>query len=590
MNSSYIRTKYIDNFILSEINKELSNSLFTLEVIADICLITMRNQQITKKIRKNDVMIISRDASIALRSLFMLNLQGNQVENIHDQSFIYLSIILSSFDILSPKWTIEDDVDSKKSKGNDQILGNFSIFLCSIISVEIHLILQEITILFHQSNDFIDVKQANDVESNKNMSIKSIDQRQNRILIILPICLDLLNQILQLLLENDSDIDHDRYWSVLPASCLISIKEYVQKALKEIFDFIDWSSTQYKQLSLNNHNSITSHDSNHQIMYSFIRKCVKTVVLWVNEDESLYITFIRILPRVVTCSHIPVKIHQIDTSQCLPIVQVILGYQEMDVDDNKDSINVFAKSNLAIESKPIQEYLLNHIIFDLNQSSQFGDVLFDILPCILNICHVLFEDMESNEAADGKSSHLSTMSSFDDIFVPELVSRLLVSSISLLTLVSKDHGSIKKSIRDLEMPEKGSEDIDCNLSMNRSSVTDSKLDIDTSFIDIDATLATLSLLVETFILLFRYKSYYLIQTASLSDQMLNDGTMLASVFMCDDNLLAVVIKLLNELIGRHRIHKESTRQEKYDTDSMATLLELSQSFLNLLKSLGKVIQ
>jgi hypothetical protein len=136
-----------------------------------------------------------------LRLIFTQALHGGAKEVLRDKCYFYLNMFLIC-PKLHPNWTVE----------TTPCKNSFAQLLCSMLSVEVHLIFEEITTVFDE------------VIVSGNFAITRT--RCKRIGLMFNITLNLFDCIFRLLVGDDN---HEACWEILPSSALIAIHSTIYK-------------------------------------------------------------------------------------------------------------------------------------------------------------------------------------------------------------------------------------------------------------------------------------------------------------------------------------------------------------------------
>ena len=180
---------------------------------------------------------------------------------------------------------------SDKSKTSSPPVGQFAVLLSSIIRIELRL-------LFQQA-----LASLNDIASEDGVMRSIKPERNNRLLQMSFMCLSIFDQMLILLVgnntqtaENEEDDDASAIWCELPFPVLARVRQYIHSIIHDMFEFIEEAAVMiqaqhdYASETEERHSSaaVGSGSGLAQLM-SLCSRVSRSLSLWILEDEDLLV-------------------------------------------------------------------------------------------------------------------------------------------------------------------------------------------------------------------------------------------------------------------------------------------------------------
>lgn len=320
--------------------------------------------------------VFDERASSHFRSLFVQGFYGGAPEMIRDRCLTCLHTLISHGHLFDVSWLVESS-DTNDRDG----VGKFASLLCSIVSVEIHLLVQEAYSLYY------DKEYRETIEKN---SDEVIETRKRRLFLMTTICIELFSKFFLFLIgENE---ESDGLWHSLPYTAMESIKQSIQTTIMEIIDFIK---------SIGTERPISELDS---FPKTFVHLYITCILPYILEDADIVKPFILSISGILQSS-VLVKDdshHEIpnwNECKCYLFIEDLLNYHISDVKES-ESVSNYAQSIFPKE-KEIAEYYSNYLLHVKNDQDR--DIFLVLLPYILCISNELETSDESEDIRIEKS-------------------------------------------------------------------------------------------------------------------------------------------------------------------------------------------
>jgi hypothetical protein len=329
----------------------------SLSFLSEVCIKTKAHH---KSKKKSEAIKISAESAAILRRIFVQGLHGAAPEATRDPTLIHLFILLDHADYFHSSWLIESAYDTK--------IGSFLMAICSVLSVEIHLGVQELFCLYESWEP--------------NTTAQDHESRKERLSMMLPLCFSLFSKVYDLLAASCIDEETssaDDQAQVIGYAVLLEIKGVIHTTCNEIFDFIKSSAILVAKYPL---------------IESLIVSGLKALSPWIMEDDALITPFLQILAPLMQLSRVPTDLEQqygdvASRKLCLDKSVGYLFQSDSTVSDDdalvRQSSQYMAKNKLV---GSIQAYWKNY----LHEYSLNNDILVYLLPIILSRSAELDED------------------------------------------------------------------------------------------------------------------------------------------------------------------------------------------------------
>ena len=362
--------------------------------------------------------IMSTDTAEKLRILIVKGFHGGALEAVRDSSLQCCLHFLSSNCAFNPTWSLDgmkdiDDAVVKKTqtkiiteKLNQDVssaaCGTFPKLLVSIISIEVHLLLEEALALFKepqgepQIHSYSDLRDPS-VDRRKKYDEVKLDSNSDYTLLrierlskMIPCCMSLLNTIILLLVgrEEGEGITVEAHWSILSSPAILHIRQTVHNIFQKVFDFLkeisDISQETMNNIYNSNHN--TSNDKNNvmvdrsnrndTLLLTIVRQVTVALCLWVLEDEDMRDSFVLNIPLILVWSVVPMYFN--DNSDGDDVANK--------VSDGVDQGNKYWTTSSMIVWKALSHPLVTaQSQGEVEAGEDIGDILHYLLPCLAAI-------------------------------------------------------------------------------------------------------------------------------------------------------------------------------------------------------------
>eukprot|EP00597_Dinobryon_sp_UTEXLB2267_P003742 CAMPEP_0170061850 /NCGR_PEP_ID=MMETSP0019_2-20121128/3275_1 /TAXON_ID=98059 /ORGANISM="Dinobryon sp., Strain UTEXLB2267" /LENGTH=421 /DNA_ID=CAMNT_0010267807 /DNA_START=398 /DNA_END=1663 /DNA_ORIENTATION=+ len=213
---------------------------------------------------------------ITLRSLFIQGLHANAPNNVRYETLHCLLNTLS----LTMSWTLtEGDLSriEQKKETETPASGIFPVFLSSIISGEIHILLEQVLAMCEDKSTSEKLAQCGNT---------------------LEMTLQMLVLILSaLVMQNENDSTFHTSWANLPALSLLTIKQHLDHAMKDSLDFL-----RETQSLLSSNKCIPTEASWQCSLLSIAEKVVAMLAAFAVEDDTTMESILNNMPTLLWIS------------------------------------------------------------------------------------------------------------------------------------------------------------------------------------------------------------------------------------------------------------------------------------------------